>query len=227
MLWPCGPGSSRGPQWCSNEATTQRCGLTGENLVAPVCWTSLSAAQLARPCLGPQGAGLLPEGNRSATLARPPSWALMTVWIVPGCGLGGCLLDKVGMLAASDTRSRARCPRRGPRLARDRGGPGRSRCRTARRCRCCPGGAPSGPELRSSAARRPARHRRCRCLSSRSGPGLQEVTGRRQSAASQSASRSITRSRIRGDGGISGLGGCKIGSLPGLVRAGNAGPRSP
>jgi hypothetical protein len=80
---------------------------------------------------------------------------------------------------------------------------------------------------RSSAARRPARHRRCRWLSSRSLPGLQAVPGRRQSAASQSVSRSITRWRIRGDGGISGLGGCKIGSRPGLVQAGNAGPRSP
>ena len=34
-------------------------------------------------------------------------------------------------------------------------------------------------------------------------------------------------SRIRGEGGISGMGGCKIGSLRGLVQAGNAGPRSP
>ena len=37
----------------------------------------------------------------------------------------------------------------------------------------------------------------------------------------------ITRWRIRGEGGISGLGGCKIGSRRGLVQAGNAGPRSP
>ena len=47
-----------------------------------------------------------------------------------------------------------------------------------------------------------------------------------QSAASQSASRSIARSRIRGEGGISGMGGRKIGSLRGLGQAGNAGPRS-
>ena len=91
MLWPCGPGSPRGPQWCSDEATSQRCGLTGENLVAAAC---------------------------------------------------------------------------------------------------------------------------------------QEVTGYRQSAASQSASRSIARSRICGEGGISGMGGCKIGSRRGLGHAGNAGPRS-
>ena len=51
--------------------------------------------------------------------------------------------------------------------------------------------------------------------------------GHRQSAASQSASRSITFWRICGDGGISGLGGCKIGSRPGPVQAGNAGSRSP
>src|SRR6266487_2013577 len=92
MLWPCEPRSPRGPQWCSDEATSQRCGLTGENLVAAAC---------------------------------------------------------------------------------------------------------------------------------------QEVTGYRQSAASQSVSRSIARSRIRGEGGISGMGGCKIGSRRGLVQAGNAGPRSP
>jgi hypothetical protein len=29
------------------------------------------------------------------------------------------------------------------------------------------------------------------------------------------------------EGGISGMGGCKIGSRRGLVQAGNAGPRSP
>ena len=73
----------------------------------------------------------------------------------------------------------------------------------------------------------PVRRQERRRLSPRSPPGLQYASGRRQSAASQSASRSIARSRIRGDGGISGLGGCKIGSLPGLVQAGNAGPRSP
>ena len=66
-----------------------------------------------------------------------------------------------------------------------------------------------------------------RRLSPRPPPGLQYASGRRQSAASQSASRSTARSRMRGEGGISGLGGCKIGSLRGLGRAGNAGPRSP
>jgi hypothetical protein len=59
-------------------------------------------------------------------------------------------------------------------------------------------------------------------LSSQSSTGFRRGGGRRQSAASQSASRSITRCRICGDGAISGLGGCKIGSLPGPVQAGNA-----
>ena len=49
--------------------------------------------------------------------------------------------------------------------------------------------------------------------------GRQRGGGRRQSAASQSASRSITRCRICGDGAISGLGGCKIASLPGPGQA--------
>ena len=69
----------------------------------------------------------------------------------------------------------------------------------------------------------PVRLRERRWLSPRSPPGLQYASGCHQSAASQSASRSIARSRMRGDGGISGLGGCKIGSRPGPVRAGNAG----
>lgn len=63
-------------------------------------------------------------------------------------------------------------------------------------------------------------------LSPRCPLGLRYVPGRRQSAASQSASASITFWRTCGNGGISGLGGCKIGSRPGLVQAGNAGPRS-
>ena len=117
---------------------TQRCGLTGENLVTPVCWTGPGAAQLAA--------------------------------------------------CAWDNRVRVCCqnrwqPRRG----------------------------------------RPRRL----WLSSRSPPGHQHPPGDRQSAASQPASRSIARWRICGDGGISGLGGCKIGSRPGPVQAGNAGPRSP
>jgi hypothetical protein len=95
-----------------------------------------------------------------------------------------------------------------------------------RRRRCAPGRAPADPGPGLSAARLPVRRRERRWLSPRSPPGLQYVPGRRQSAASQSASRSIARSRMRGDGGIAGLGGCKIGSGPGLVRAGNAGPRS-
>lgn len=48
-----------------------------------------------------------------------------------------------------------------------------------------------------------------------------------QSAASQSASRSMARWRIRGDGVISGLGGCRIAPLDALDQAGNAWPRSP
>ena len=60
-----------------------------------------------------------------------------------------------------------------------------------------------------------------RAEKTRPGPGC------RQSAASQSASRSITRSRICGDGVISGLGGCKMASLDGPVQGGKAWPRSP
>jgi hypothetical protein len=41
-----------------------------------------------------------------------------------------------------------------------------------------------------------------------------------QSAASRLASRSIARWRICSDGGISGLGGCRIAFLPGLVLVG-------
>ena len=98
-----------------------------------------------------------------------------------------------------------------PTISRDRRRPGQS----------MPDG--SSTPLCSKTCLGAVRYRR---LSSRSRPGF-PCSRLRQSAASQSVSRSMARSRIRGEGGISGLGGCKIGSLRGLVQAGNAGPRSP
>ena len=96
-----------------------------------------------------------------------------------------------------------------------------------------PGGGDAGRmhlegyvEVASALVREPRAHGLMWWLSPRSPPGLQYASGRRQSAASQSAPRFVARCRICGDGGISGLGGCKIGSRPGLVQAGNAGPRS-
>ena len=50
--------------------------------------------------------------------------------------------------------------------------------------------------------------------------------GDRHPPASMSQSRSVTRSSIRGDGWIWGLGGCRIASLAVPVQAGKAGPRS-
>lgn len=47
MLWTWGCGRPCGPQRCSNEAATQRCGLTGENLVIPAFWMSSSALSFA------------------------------------------------------------------------------------------------------------------------------------------------------------------------------------
>ena len=44
MLWTCGCGRPWGPQWCSKEAMTQRCGLIGENVVIPAFCSSSSAA---------------------------------------------------------------------------------------------------------------------------------------------------------------------------------------
>ena len=204
-------------------------GLTGQNLVTPVCWRFGSAAQLAA-CAWDHRVRACCE-NRSAASARPRSKGAeggLEQLGVPGGEVGGCFPDQAGELAAARQPMQGSwCSRRRPPSARHRGRPGRSSCRTARRRRCAPGRAQAGPGPRSSAARRPARHRRCRWLSSRSLPGLQDVPGHRQSAASQSASRSITRWRMCGEGGISGLGGCKIGSRPGPVQAGNAGPRSP
>ncbi len=44
MLCTWGCGRPCGPRWCSKEATTQRWGLTGENLLRPASCRSLSAA---------------------------------------------------------------------------------------------------------------------------------------------------------------------------------------
>lgn len=44
MLWICGCGSPCGLQWCSNDATTQRWGLAGENRVRPAVWSRPSAS---------------------------------------------------------------------------------------------------------------------------------------------------------------------------------------
>jgi Protein of unknown function (DUF664) len=41
-MWGC--GRPCGPRWCSKEATTQRWGLTGENLLRPASCRNLSAA---------------------------------------------------------------------------------------------------------------------------------------------------------------------------------------
>ena len=57
-----------------------------------------------------------------------------------------------------------------------------------------------------------ARCRGCWWLSSRWPPGLQDAPGCRHCPASRSASRSAARWRTCGDGGISGLGGCRIAS---------------
>jgi hypothetical protein len=94
------PGSSRGPQWCPDEAAAQHWGLTGEKRVTPVCWTSLSTAQLTARA-GTRDKGLLPEpfGSPGAT-ALVGSDDCLTQLGVPGGGLGGYFLDKPGKLAA-------------------------------------------------------------------------------------------------------------------------------
>ena len=43
-LWTCGCGRPCGLQWCSKDAMTQRCGLTGENVVIPAFCSGSSAA---------------------------------------------------------------------------------------------------------------------------------------------------------------------------------------
>ena len=44
MLWMWGRGRPCGPQWCSKEAASHRCGLTAENLLRPVSCKNSSAA---------------------------------------------------------------------------------------------------------------------------------------------------------------------------------------
>ena len=90
------PGSSREPQWCSNEDAAQYCGLTSEKRVTPVCWTSLSTAQLTARAWD-QGKGLLPEpfGSPGATALAGSDDCLKQLGVP-----GGCFLDGSGKLAA-------------------------------------------------------------------------------------------------------------------------------
>jgi hypothetical protein len=68
-----------------------------------------------------------------------------------------------------------------------------------------------------------ARRARDRSSGARRTRGPTQIAPRRcQSAASQSPSRSPARSSTCGDGWISGLGGCKVASRPGLGQGGNA-----
>ena len=120
------PGSSREPQRCSNEAAAQYCGLTGEKRVTPVCWTSLSTAQLTARAWD-QGKGPLPEpfGDPGATALVGSDDCLKQLG-VPGGGLGGYFLDKPGKLAAIRHPTQGAVSTLAPGSACGRGRPGRS-----------------------------------------------------------------------------------------------------
>jgi hypothetical protein len=120
------PGSSREPQWCPDEAAAQHCGLTSEKRVTPVCWTSLSTAQLTARAWD-QGKGLLPEplGSPGATALAGSDDCLKQLG-VPGGGLGGYFLDKPGKLAAIRQQRRGAVSTPAPGSACGRGRPGRS-----------------------------------------------------------------------------------------------------
>lgn len=97
-----GLGTPYGPQWCSNEATTPHCGLTGQNLVTPVCWRVGSAAQLAACAWDHRVRGLLrkPFGGLSAVAVKGAEGGLEQLG-VPGGEVGGCSPDQAGELAAA------------------------------------------------------------------------------------------------------------------------------
>ena len=189
----------------------------------------LQRGKVRRPGPGPHGPRLVPQLPGSLGLARVMGLDRGPEQLAVFGGQAGGGLPRSGRRAGRGWTAvaRSRCRRRRPGPGRDRGRPGRSTCRMARRYRSAPGRGPAGRGPRSAAVRRPARRRGCRSRSSRSPPALQHGPGHRQSAASKSASRSAARCRICGDGVISGLGGCKIASLPGPGQVGNAGPRSP
>ena len=120
------PGSSREPRWCPDEAAARHCGLTGEKRVTPVCWTSLSTAQLTARAWD-LGKGLLPGpfGSPGAT-ALAGSDDCLNQRGVPGGGLGGYFPGKPGELAAIGQQRGGAVSTSAPGSACGRGRPGRS-----------------------------------------------------------------------------------------------------
>ena len=101
MLWTCGLGRPCGPQWCSKEATTQRCGLTGENLVRPASCMSSSAARFAAQAWDQIAWALSHSCPAASALAGVIGLdSGLEQLAVLGGQVGGGFPDQVGELAA-------------------------------------------------------------------------------------------------------------------------------